>query len=244
MSRTRGGLEPQKPKYQKFKIKTFDAKSYVQKKVDVIVDLMNKSGESIPQMKIDLYSNKVSNKFAPFTLVLEPTAAENFCEPNLTVEHDGEEIFNPGGKDYSSLEEIAVLKKQFKALIDAFGYTKDELRSLRSESFKKQLGISKMNFVSIEQYSKPRFYSIDSDGYTFTRIIVTIDPIKVFHDMLVDERGNTNFFCDVTLGQKLNDCAYEYLITKKPYNRKSKDIDRMFRDNLSVRMRGLAVRKD
>lgn len=237
MGRTRSGIQPDRARYQKFTIRTQQIKDYLQKKVDVLVDAMNKNGDPMPQMQIDLYSNYMSEKFVPLVLILEPTAAQSYYNTeDESIENDGEEIFNVNGFDDLENERVAEIKKPFAELFDSIKYTKKDLSVLRSSAYKREMRLNNVNTKAIHHFSVPRFYTIKgSDGVTTTRIVMVVDPIKILFDMLVEDRDK-NFYIKIWVEKKINDSEYEYKIEKIPNKKRKRDANREFKTNLKHRL--------
>ena len=237
MSRTRSGIQSDKPRYQTFTVRTQQIREYMQKKVDIITSCMNKNGDPIPQMQIDLYSHYMSKKFVPLVLILEPTAAEYYYQNNNDdVEQDGEEIFNVNEFDSKDNEKVAELKKPFVEFFDNFKYTKEDLNDLRSSNYKREMRINNINTKAIRHFSVPRFYTMTGgDGIPTTRIVMIVDPIKVLFDMIV-ENNDKNFEIEIWIEKKVNDSEYEYKIRKIPQRRRNRNGNKAFRDNLNRRM--------
>jgi len=237
MAKTRSGAEPKKSKYQRFSQSTYDVKKYLQRKVDVIVKAMQSSGENIRPMKIHLFSTCLSKKFAPFTILLDPNAAENFEIPYRVEDiQDGEQIFYEGARRDSRRSEKAILKPEFEKFIEAFGYSEDDIQDLKNERVKRELGINNMKIKTMYDFAKPKFYTLKGvDDARLTRIVVLLDPIKVFHNMLEDpERPDEDFSVWISVGQKKNDNEFEYDI-KKTRNKKGQttNVDRQYEQSLS-----------
>jgi len=240
MAQTRSGVVPRKSKHQTFFIRTNTVRDYLQQKIDGIVAASNKNGIKMDKISIDLFTDKMSDKFAPFVLILSTSAAE-YYDDTEDVTEDGEEIFtrrsNQDGQDF---DKPAILKKPIAMLYDALRYTPEDLKAFKARNYLRELEIAGIPGISrhMKYYSKPRLYTVkDGDGY-ITKISVYIDPIKIFHEMVMVEYDR-NFEVKLHVKRKINENEFEYMVRKqaRSKSKKQKNKDRDYRIQLAIRMK-------
>lgn len=232
MVKTKSGAQPKKSKYQHFDLTTYDVKKYLQSKVDVLISIMNQERKkdpnktTIPPMRIHLFSTPISKKFAPFTILLAPTVAENFEIPyEEDIRESGEEIFLTPQKAYTGHKQKALLYPEFQKFVEVYGYTKGDIESLRTDYLKKELSITHAKIDKMYMFVDPRFNTLEGgavNSLDVTRVVVLLDPIKVFHDMLSNpDEPKEEFEIQITLGDKKNENEFVYHIRRRRTRKKS-----------------------
>lgn len=185
-----------------YKFTTEDAKSYLQKKFNMIKAAFEKKGVNFPDIKLIMYNQELGKNFLPFILILPDTVLES---RNRNENYNS--IFLPDTKEQS-----ARLKKPFFDLLSNYTYNKDDKKAFRSPDWKRRSGVNGRHTSTLLKYSTPVKESFGSAG---TKVLVFIDPIRIFHDMLVIEgREDQVFDVDIRECKKIENGNYNFKMAR------------------------------
>ena len=211
MGTTRAGLSPIITE-EKFNIPTDKVGGFLQDKIAKAIDVHNKSlkpGETAigSNIGVSVYTFQASKLFYPMAAIID---REALSDPKNTMDNVNA-YFNP-----DSQANVVRLKPIVFKVIQPFMYNKDDVSYFMSQTFKSDRRISNRMAYNLKDLSKPRMISVSGNG---KKIMVLIDPVKVFHNMLVDPSDpNQNFFVEVPAHEvtKISEMNYRYTVTKKP----------------------------
>ena len=198
MPRNRSGFAPRQSRYLIYEISTMDAKKYIQNKIDLVVKSMRqKGGYQIPNIPINLISVNTGENFKPFAISLPMSADESYyVNPEQPEEDENvNPIFMPEYDDEDcEMIKARILGPIYNAL-KAYKYNKADKEMISSQEFRSKHGISRNKAKNFRDFVNPRVIPIEGrSGEMQFNIILLLDPIRVFHDMLTDaDNPNINF---------------------------------------------------
>lgn len=197
MIKNRSGIEPRKEKYLMYEITTLDVKRYIQNKFNAIVKRLNEKGEKIKPIKIQLVSTKIGEKSIPFSLILPITVDSEYTNYREMLVEDDENVNPIFLQDYDDDDDDdmtfeAVLLDWVSNLIKPFTYNSEDLKYFSSRKFRSDEGVTRKNANHMVKFVDPRIINIEGRHGEITerRIMVMLDPIRVFYDMLKDVNTN------------------------------------------------------
>ena len=212
--KTRAGVVPAQNDIP-FEITTKDAETFLQKKVDGLINLMNQKGRNHDDVKVMLLSAKCSKKFIPFMLLL-PTSVIKGSKNNRNEYEPS--IFTPEDDDRSVKLEDEIYK-----LVKCYCFTPNEVESFFSATWRQALNISLKTAHSLKATSKPTVQKFNDGKSKF--VVCFIDPVRVFKDMLTDVRRPDERF-GIEIGEKyhIQNGNYKYKVYRGT-NKKNKETD-------------------
>lgn len=193
-----------------YKISTDQAKDYLQKKFNMLYEVAKKKGKDFPDVKIIMYNQQLGKEFLPFILVLPIDVLEN-----RTREENIPSVFMPD-EDERSIRLNGIIYQ----LLSNYAFNKDDKRAFRSSEWKNRAGIYRRGDTigTLLKYSTPK---IENFGGAGKKVVMLIDPIRLFHDMLVDERATRqDFNVWIQSWNKIEDGSYEFSITRSVQKKK------------------------
>ena len=219
---TRSGASPVEDEVR-YGITTEEAEEFLQKKFDTIVSMMRKNGEQQDDVKIMLFTTRCSRKFMPFMILLPTNVLQGKKERRNDHEAD---IFNP-----ESSTKVAKLKDPFHKLIGAFTYNKNDESGWFSNQTRQALGISIKTSHELKANRIPKIQRLNKGQNEF--VVCLIDPIRLFHDMLVDIKDpKTRFNVFITSTNQIKSGTYSYEVSRVLAKNKKKG-DKSYIDRLA-----------
>lgn len=211
---TRSGITPNESGLP-FTISTADVREYLQAKMDVICDAMAKQGKNLGHIDIMVYSPETfGRKFIPFTIFL-PT--DILVGKRKTVNKDEPSIFNPAVEDKA----VDIIQPIYN-LLKCYTYSSADKEAFeRSKFLKRELNLSHNNLYDIMRYMTPKVVKFPSSKYELVTLL--LDPIRVFHDMLIMPDSKKDFSIIIESCQKIRGNEYNYNIIRTVYNGKNKN---------------------
>ena len=215
---TRSGFTPDKSNLP-FHITTSDAENYLQSKVNGIVQSMRAAGKNIGDVEVGLYTTEPGTKFLPFVVSL-PTSV-------LASEGKGRRnanelsIFNPKDDDNHGVD----LKEEFHNLFRIYTYNKQDEAAFFSQEWRRLRGVSRTTSGKIKEMRLPKILEFSGNQKCVTFML---DPVRLFHDMLVIEGDNRPFFIEIEHWQRQGQGQYRYDIIRRIPNGKGK---KQYEDN-------------
>lgn len=218
MQRNRSGIKPRQSRYLFYEMTTIDAKKYIQTKMDVVVKETRRRKEyDIPEnVPIDLVSTDIGESFKPFTLILPMCVDESYYkDPDGFMDDDDvNPIFMPELEDDD--EEIieAKLIEPVKNFLKVYRFNKYDKSMIRSTEFRSKHKISRRMAENFRNFVYPRIITVRGESGEAERVIaVMLDPVRVFHDMLVDvERPNMQFEVTIEESIQIKSGIYKHTI--------------------------------
>lgn len=180
MMKVRSGVQASEDRVE-YSITTTLAKEYLQNKFNLLTSTAKKKGLNIPEVDIMMYNEKLGKNFIPFFLILpESVLVSNKKDDEIPS------IFKSENTDHARLH------TPFYELLKTYTFNKDDKRAFRAPEWKRRAGIqSGKNIGTLLKYSTPK---IENFGDAGRKVIVLIDPIRLFHDMLTDDSARKQRF--------------------------------------------------
>lgn len=194
-----------------FNIKTADAEAYITKKIN-----------SIPGMEgivVNLFTLNLTDRFAPFVIALPMSVLKKKDKKDKSsgdINPAFEEALN------ESKSKTIVNENVYKVLMaysfdGAFRQTDNE-ETMRT--IKTQLGLSRNQCGMIDRTRTPHVESFS--GGKVKAVMMTIDPIFVFADMLSEpDQDNRQYRIVVTGLRKIDESNTEYTVRRAPAKKES-----------------------
>lgn len=206
---TRGGIEPSKDK-EIYPITTDMARNYLQNKFSLICQGCRERGVHIDDINIILYSQKIGKTFIPFLLILPEEVLERgkndenipWCFRTDT-EDAGVRLFQP-----------------FFELLKPYTYSKEDRNAFfHSRDWKQARQIEGRKRNALLKYATPKIEILGDAG---RKVVVLIDPIRLFHDMLSKETDRRAFEIWIKHWNEIDSSKYEFfverVVNKKQFN--------------------------
>lgn len=227
---TRAGIEPSQTSLP-FTITTEQVRDYLQKKLDIVV---NKGLPEDSKISINVYTTEAGVNFLPFVVIL-PEEAEN--RDSAKASNNIPMIFNT-----KEIEKTVKLKDPIYKLFSSYAYNKKDKEAFFSDDWRRIRRVSRNTSSMLKQLSEPKKVNIRNASC----IALLVDPIRVFHDMLIMQNDNRDFMVEIVKWQKIRSGEYRYDIkrvinSKKGKNNKYKDA---FFNEINNRIKGNSGRRD
>ena len=209
--KTRAGISPSENKLP-FEITTSEVEDYLQKKVNVVIDQMRKNQQYAgADVEVNVVTMEMGNNFFPFMVVLPMSVIKGNKKRNKSELS----IFNPKDED-GTVKIIDPIIRMFSS------YTFDDAdgRAFSSCDWRRARGVSANGAASLKANRRPRITRFDNGK--FEKVTFLIDPIRVFHEMLIMEGNNANFKVDITGWQKQRNGQYTYTMERVVYKNSKK----------------------
>ena len=211
--KTRSGLVPAIDERDvPYKIKTSQVEEYVQKKLDIVCDMMRKNGKEQADVKFNIMTTQMGKFFFPMVGILPiDIIAESEDEKN----QDEHPIFNPG---YS--KQFPALKKEFWMLLQPWLYTKQDEDAFFNQHTRQSLRMSLAESHKMKNYRQPKLYSFNK-GRTKV-LLFMLNPVSLFRDMLSEANNDQAQKFDVMINRvvQINDTNYRYDVTRSTQHKK------------------------
>lgn len=194
---TRAGISPATDELI-FNISTQKAEDFLQKKFNKLTEVLRKQGNDAEDVHIDLMSKKYGTNFCPFLILMDTSVLASNVGRKDNQKNDRElAIFNPD-QDERSVR----LEGLYAKLLTGYWFNQDDIDCFRSNQWRNKQKMSIKAAEQIRECKRPRMKSF-ANGQT-KKVIVFLDPIKVFHDMLEnpDQNAKEKFVVDIKETQK------------------------------------------
>lgn len=211
--KTRAGLTPSE-KELPFSITTSDVEQYLQRKLNVVVNGMRQdpdikyTGEDI---EVKLVTVEMGSNFIPFTAVFPM----NIVKSKPRRPKDELSIFNRKDED-----ETVVIYEPIAKMISSYMFDKSDGEAFFSVDWRRARGVSTNRSSTLKHNRVPRIQKFNNGN--MERVTVLIDPIRIFHDMLVMENNNTNFRIEIKDWQKIRSGEFRYDMKRVLNSKKNK----------------------
>ena len=167
-----------------YKFTTKMVEENLQKKFAMIKEVCEKEGRKFPYIKVALHSHKLGKNFVPFILVLPESCLE---EKNDTNNYN---IIFSSDRDNSAVR----FKQPVFDLLKAITYNKNDKKTFDSPVWRRQSGIVRGQDKLLSRLSSPIVEYIGNSR----KVLVLVDPIRIFHNMLVSpEHEKQEFDVDI-----------------------------------------------
>ena len=226
--KTRAGIMPSE-KELPFTITTTDVEQYLQRKLNVVVNGMRKEGNYTGEdMEIRVITVEMGTKFIPFTVLLPM----NVLKERRKRPKEELSIFNPKDSDNT-----VVMHDPIARMLASYTFDKADGEAFFSSDWRRARGVSNSASSTLKHNRLPRVQKLNNGS--MERVTVLIDPIRVFHDMLVMEDNNANFRIEITDWQKIRSGEFRYEVNRVINSKKNKKGGgNSLADELNRKMRG------
>lgn len=225
---TRAGIMPDE-KELPYTISTSDVEKYLQKKVNTLVERMNRDkGSNLNKIDVNVYTTEAGRNFLPFIIVL-PLDVLDRKEKNKR--NNTPSIFNTKDSDGTS----RMLPEFFK-LFSSYTYNKDDETAFFSEDWRRARGVSRQTSPILKSMRTPKISNLENGK--LKTVCFMLDPLRVFHDMLTRTDDNRSFKIEVDKWKKVQTGEYKYFLKRVVGNHKGKGYKNVLADELNRKMRG------
>ena len=225
--KTRAGIQPSEQELP-FSITTTDVEQYMQRKLNVVVNGMRQNGlYKGEDIEVKVITVEMGSKFVPFTVVLPM----NVLKDKKRHPKDELSIFNPKDSD-ATVNIYDPIMRMFASYV----YDKADGEAFYSADWRRARGVSTTTSAVLKRNRLPRVQKLNNGS--MERVTFLIDPIRVFHDMLMMENNNANFSINVENWQKIRSGEFRYDIKRVVNKKKGKKGGNSFADELNRKMRG------
>lgn len=197
-----------------YEFDTAMVKQYLQNRFNATVKAAkaaNANALQVEDVEIDLLTFFIEDKYPPFLLVM-PTSVLDKPE----VDEDTPSIFMVDHSDGAKFKRI------YYELIKRFMFSKDDRNAFRSSSWRREVGLRNYNSSNIlSRYATAKIVGPDGEDVNDNKwiwdtnneykVLLWLDPIRVFHWMLVDQNNrNQEFYVNVNNVVKTNETNARY----------------------------------
>lgn len=199
---TRAGLTPNERELP-YSITTSDVEQYLQRKVNLALDRDANDSET-KDISVRVYTTEAGKSFLPFVVVL----------PLEALESGGKKSHKkiPAIFDTKSNDSEARLKQVLYRLFSSYIYTKDDEQAFFSDDWRRSRRVNRETSPVLKSLRIPKVTSVENGNVQIVTFM--IDPIRVFHDMLVMPDDQRTFRADITGWQKIQTGEYRYEVTR------------------------------
>ena len=225
--KTRAGIQPSEQELP-FSITTVDVEQYMQRKLNAVVNGMRKNGiYNGEDIEVKVITVEMGSKFIPFTVVLPMNVLKD------KKRHPKEElgIFNPKDSDAT-----VTIYEPIMRMFSSYVFDKADGEAFFSSDWRRARGVSTTISAVLKRNRLPRIQKLNNGS--MERVTFLIDPIRVFHDMLVMDDNGTNFRIEIDNWQKIRSGEFRYDMKRVVNKKKGKKGGNSFADELNRKMRG------
>lgn len=215
MLNVRAAKNPSK-KELRYEFTTTEVKNYLQEKFNAIEKALNASGNKAPHVDIGLISADIGVGFQPFCIVL----------PDLVLDKKNSNDSIPSCFQIDESDGVKI-KPHYYKLLQAYAYSDRDRAAMMSGEWRNARGIKNKNVAQgFMTYTKAKIETSGGRGNNNT-VILMLDPVRVFHDMLTDADNVGQRFKVVDIDTKsINDEVFLYTMTREVVSRnKSEKVD-------------------
>lgn len=217
--RTRGNI-PESNKKIQYDIRTEDVKKYLEAKFRFINNALTAKGvPNVELINVSVRNLRIGKQFLPFIVLLPEAVLDRAnYDPNTPA------VFRPEDDD-----DAVRLKPYYYHFLSNYMYTKEEINFFNSSSWRRSAGVTNTkNLHILRKYSKPAIETVNAQNGKLVSVFVLLDPLKIFHEMLIDE-GNQNqrFSVYIDSMQCVEDNCYTFSVSRE-VNKRSKEDTQQF----------------
>lgn len=214
---TRAGVAPSESGLP-FSITTDDVEKYLQSKVDVVCNRISKDTNEKLSVDIKLYTTEAGKKFLPFVVILPLDVLKSKGKKK----NNEPDIFNPKDDDRS-----ANMRDEIATLFGAYAFNKDDQKAFFSDDWRRRCGVLRETSSSLASLRTAKVTTLDNNKMHV--VVFMIDPLRVFHDMLIMPNDKRQFRVDIDSWKKLRTGCYQYNLKRNINSGKN---NRKYRDEL------------
>ena len=225
--KTRAGIQPSEQELP-FSITTTDVEQYMQRKLNVVVNGMRQNGlYHGDDIEVKVVTVEMGSNFIPFTVVLPM----NVLKERKRRPKEELSIFNPKDNDATISIHEPIMK-----MFASYTFDKADGEAFFSADWRRARGVSTTTSAVLKNNRLPRIQKLNNGS--MEKVTFLIDPIRVFHDMLMMENNNTNFMIEIKNWQKIRSGEYRYDMKRVINKKKGKKGGNLLADEINRKMRG------
>ena len=223
--KTRAGVIPDE-NGMPFSITTEAVEKYIQKKVDTV---MQKAGKD--SFSVRVITTEAGRNFLPFMVLLPMEAVESKKKNSSDIDA----IFNPKDNDRT-----VKLQPEIFKLFQAYCYDPKDSQAFDSDEWRRSRRVARGTANVLKRSRLPRITSLN--GGKMKVCMFLLDPLRVFHDMLVDANNpQKQFTVTIEDWKKRSDGNYNYKLTRSTNNSGKKRYNDTLAAELNRKMRGVSL---
>ena len=212
--KSRANINPKERKLP-FDVRTDDVQKYLEDKFKFINTALTRRGEKdVVPINVRIRNLKIGKSFFPFIVMLpEAVLDKSNYDPNTPS------VFRPEEDD-----DAVRLKPYYYKFLSNYMFTKEDVNVFNSSSWRRQAGItSNSNLQILRRYSRPAIESVNTEKGKYVSVLVFLDPLKIFHEMLIDDNNpGQRFSVFIDDMQEIEDNKYIFSISRE-INKRSKE---------------------
>ena len=220
--RTRAGIIPS-DKALPYSVTTSEVEEYLQKRVDAMAKA---SGGKVERCEVKIYSTESGSKFIPFVVVLPTSILVNGKKDD---NNDMEYIFNQKNEDRN-----VNINQAYYKLFSSYIYDKNDEDAFFSDAWRREVGVYKQTSYALKKLRTPKVTNLPGAKV----IIFMIDPLRIFHDMVVSEDDKRDFRIEITGINKMEKGKFRYDFKRVIVDSRNKKYHKTLIDELNYRMKG------
>lgn len=209
-----------------FTVTTENVQTYLAKQFGRINNALRTKGVKVTDIEPNVKTIKIGGALLPFFVLLpEEVLDRKTFDPNTPS------VFRPDDDS-----DVVYLKPYYYEVIKRFMYSKEDCHAFRtSQDWRRQCKINnRKNLDVLIKYSTPKVETIGSPDGKKSYVVVILDPLRIFHDMLTDVHNpDQRFNVYIEKVQQLDDNSYDFSISREIVSKKKKsheaDISRLLR---------------
>lgn len=222
--RTRSGLNPDRDDTLSYSIETRKVEEFLQNKLDI---LSKKSGTG--DIDIRVLTTEAGEKFIPFMIVLPSEVQKDYKKKQEKMP----EVF----RNYEDNSDVIRLQDHVYAFLQQYAYTKRDSKMFDSQSFRQQMRIYRRSATTLKSLITPKRMKLN--GHNDTKVIMLLDPIKVFYDMLGSEDDTRPYHVEITGWKKIETGKFRYDVDRVINRGKKKNYKDTVANELNNYLRGV-----
>lgn len=210
-----------------FILSTNDVKEFLQLRLDFIVAKLRKMNETyakLPNIQVDVFGSQASDVYVPLMVILPPAVLKDESE---NIEENIPTIYFDRDED-SQLHLI----QEIKDFLGLFSFTKFDREMLTNREFLAEKRISTKVGQMISNFAEPRYRKQkNSDSDAGDMVLLFIDPIRVFHEMVqLEGESRKSYTISIIKIKKIRDTQYNYHIKKNYRGKRKKKKSSFYRE--------------
>ena len=227
---TRSGLKPNERELP-YSITTSDVESYLQKKVDLVTDMIRtqnkKNNKTIGQIDVRVYTTEAGKSFLPFVVLLPMSVLVDTKNENKDVLS----MFRADDRDRS-----ARMYDPISKLFAAYAYNSSDEKAFFADDWRRARGVTRDTSPVLKSLRTAKVISLDNGKVQ--QVSFMIDPIRVFHDILKMDNDKRDFKIEISGWQKIESGEFRYDVKRVINRGKKQKYSNTLANELNRKIRG------
>lgn len=211
---------PESNKKLQYEIRTENVQKYLDSKFKFINDTLISRGEKgVEPIHVTLRSLRIGKRFLPFIVLLPETVLDRTSfDPNTPS------VFRPDEDD-----EVVRIKPYYFRFLSNYMFSKEDIDAFNSRNWSRAAGVSNVNLIKIlRRYSRPAIETMTTSNGKSVSVMVLLDPLKIFHEMLIDENNlGQRFSVFIDEMQEVEDNNYVFTVSREVNKRTKEDLSQI-----------------